>query len=132
LEFGYHPEARKRFEQAAGVDPLWLEGDQSRLLRESRGEEALLQAREAWAQWRRDQVTAVVRRIHAWMEEHRPGIVLSAAVFADADIAVDRVLQDWPAWLEEGIVDLVVPMAYTPDEKIVAGQVRKAVMFSGG
>ncbi len=60
-------------------------------------------------------VTALVREGAARLRRARPGVVLSAAVFPDPDVARDRVLQHWPEWAAEGLVDLLCPMAYRRD-----------------
>ncbi|MCC6179469.1 MAG: family 10 glycosylhydrolase [Chloroflexi bacterium] len=76
-----------------------------------------------WAQWRRDQVTALVRATYLGILGIKPRVKLSAAVIpwgdgprTDADwkttSAYTSVYQDWRAWLEEGIVDMVMPMNY--------------------
>ncbi len=76
-----------------------------------------------WAQWRRDQVTNVVRRIYLNAIAIRPRIVVSAALIAFGDgpsteaswrsaEAYWRVYQDWRAWTEEGILDVPIPMNY--------------------
>jgi uncharacterized lipoprotein YddW (UPF0748 family) len=77
----------------------------------------------AWSDWRREQVTALVRRLYLEIAAINSRVVLSAAVIAFGDApgsdgawpateAYWRVFQDWRAWTEEGIVDLVVPMVY--------------------
>lgn len=79
-----------------------------------------------WSQWRRDQVTNVVRRIYLNAMAIKPQLKISAAliVFGGApateagwttSIAAEaywRVFQDWRAWTEEGIIDLAMPMNY--------------------
>jgi uncharacterized lipoprotein YddW (UPF0748 family) len=57
-------------------------------------------------------VTALVREGAARLRRARPGLVISAAVFPDPDVAQGRVLQHWPEWAAEGLVDLLCPMAY--------------------
>src|SRR5439155_285423 len=37
------------------------------------------------------------------------------AVFPDPAVARDRVLQRWPEWAAEGLVDVLCPMAYRRD-----------------
>jgi uncharacterized lipoprotein YddW (UPF0748 family) len=44
--------------------------------------------------------------------------VLSAAVWSHADRAYLSIGQDWRGWLETGLIDLAVPMAYTLDPRI--------------
>ncbi len=72
-------------------------------------------APELWDDFRRDQVTALVRRIHRDVKAIKPDLTISAAVIADRDVAWSDRFQDWPRWLEEGWIDVVVPMAYTED-----------------
>jgi len=57
-------------------------------------------------------VTALVRESAQRLRNARPGVVISAAVFPDPTAARDRVLQRWAEWAEEGLVDLLCPMAY--------------------
>lgn len=76
-----------------------------------------------WSQWRRDQVTALVRGIYLGALAIKPQVKISAAVIPWGDgpraladwqrtAAYSSVFQDWRAWLEEGIVDQVMPMNY--------------------
>src|SRR6267378_6192733 len=60
-------------------------------------------------------VTALVTEGAARLRAARPGLVISAAVFPDPDIARDRVLQRWPEWARAGLIDLLCPMAYRRD-----------------
>ena len=84
-----------------------------------------------WSQWRRDQVTAVVRRI--WLEATavNPRIKVSAALIPWGDgpasddawtdtSAYRTVFQDWRAWLQGGILDIAIPMNYFPDSTMSA------------
>lgn len=86
-----------------------------------------------WSQWRRDQVTNFVRRTYLSVMAVKPQLRLSAATVAygDAPYSEDswsaaeaywRVYQDWRAWTEEGIVDLVMPMVYKSDHTSAAKQ----------
>jgi uncharacterized lipoprotein YddW (UPF0748 family) len=60
-------------------------------------------------------VGALVREGAKRLRAARPGIVISAAVFPDPTVARDRVLQRWPEWAAEGLVDVLCPMAYRRD-----------------
>ncbi|HUG05957.1 MAG TPA: family 10 glycosylhydrolase [Candidatus Limnocylindria bacterium] len=62
-----------------------------------------------------EHVTTLVREGATRLRRARPGIVISAAVFPDPNVARDRVLQRWPEWAAEGLVDLLCPMAYRRD-----------------
>lgn len=77
----------------------------------------------AWVKWRQDQVTNFVRQLYLEMYAVRPEVKLSAALIPwgggpvrDSDwprsSPMIRAYQDWRAWLEEGIVDLGIPMVY--------------------
>ena len=65
-------------------------------------------------------VTALVRESAERLRRLRPGVVISAAVFPDPEFARDRVLQRWPEWAGQGLVDLLCPMAYRRDSTLVA------------
>ena len=71
-------------------------------------------------------VTALVTEGARRLRAARPGIVISAAVFPDPDVARDRVLQRWPDWARDGLVDLLCPMAYRRDTAEVARILTKA------
>jgi uncharacterized lipoprotein YddW (UPF0748 family) len=76
-----------------------------------------------WNQWRRDQVTNLVRRIYLNAIALKPRLKISAALIAfgggptteapwSSAEAYWRVYQDWRAWTEEGILDIAMPMNY--------------------
>jgi uncharacterized lipoprotein YddW (UPF0748 family) len=71
-------------------------------------------------------VTELVSLSEKRLRNARPGIVISAAVFPDPDVARERVLQRWPEWAEAGLVDLLCPMAYRRDTAEVARVLTKA------
>lgn len=73
-------------------------------------------APEEWDAFRLDQVSGVVERIVRGAKARRPELLVSAAVFPDADAARRLRFQDWRAWLRSGLLDVAVPMAYTPDD----------------
>ncbi|RRR75496.1 MAG: hypothetical protein EI684_04505 [Candidatus Viridilinea halotolerans] len=78
----------------------------------------------AWSQWRRDRVTELARRLYIRAKAIKPSIEISAATITWGGIgsyhpgdwpnsaAYRQVFQDWPAWLEEGIIDVAMPMHY--------------------
>ena len=60
-------------------------------------------------------ITDIVRETARRLRAARPGIVISAAVFPDPVVARERVLQRWPEWAAEKLIDLICPMAYRTD-----------------
>lgn len=83
-----------------------------------------------WKQWRRDQVTALVRKVYVMTQAIRPEVAISAATITWQDgphdmrgmsarkfwleksPGMNRVFQDWPSWLKEGILDINCQMSY--------------------
>jgi uncharacterized lipoprotein YddW (UPF0748 family) len=93
----------------------------------------------AWSAWRREQVTALLRRLTLAALAQRPALVVSAGLAASGDApaggaeagastdeawrateAYGRVFQDWYQWSDAGLVDLLVPLVYRP-EHVAAG-----------
>lgn len=104
-EWGYNPVAVQRFQRRSGRTDRPAPAD------------------AAWLQFRRDEITALVRRTYLELLARRPALKISAATITFApgitttaqwptSAAYSEVLQDWRAWLEEGLLDLNVPMAY--------------------
>lgn len=79
-----------------------------------------------WTNWRRQQVTDLVASVAHDVKAIKPWVVISAAVFADYKEAYSSKGQDWKAWLREGLLDVVVPMAYGSDTAKVAAQIKDA------
>ncbi len=98
--WGYNPESVKLFQAETG-----FEGNPS-------------PNNESWLEWRRSRLTELVRGIteaaHATDPEIK--IIIAVNVEGDPPVSVDEFkttpvctesLQDWPRWVEEGIVDIV-------------------------
>lgn len=65
-----------------------------------------------WLKYRQWTVTELVRGVYREAKKAKPQARISAAVFPSRQ-AADAVCQDWYRWLQEGIIDYVIPMAYT-------------------
>lgn len=107
---GYNPTSVARFQRHYGLPETGLPAQNDPL----------------WSQWRRDQVTNLVRRIYLNAVAVKPQLKVSAATITWGNGPVKeqdwlgaeaywRVYQDWRAWQEEGIVDMSVPMNYKRD-----------------
>ena len=105
---GYNAVNVTRFQRATGRTDVPAPGD------------------EAWMKWRRDQVTNLVRRVSIEARAINPRIKISAALIPWGqpptretdfeDVApMQRVFQDWHQWLEDGWLDLGVPMNYATE-----------------
>ena len=87
---------------------------------------------ERYAKFQRDQVTDLVERIYKGVKKVKPHVVISAAVFANDEDAVRSRFQDWKQWLRMGWLDVVCPMAYTPDTETFRKQVLNAMNNAAG
>lgn len=76
-----------------------------------------------WSQWRREQITNLLRRLYLNAIAVKPSIKISSALIAfgggptasggfQNTEAYYRVFQDWASWAREGILDIVTPMTY--------------------
>lgn len=85
-----------------------------------------------WDRFRRQQITDLVERVYHGVKKRAPNVLVSAAVFANAEDAYERRYQDWRDWLRLGIIDVACPMAYTPETDVFREQITTAVEVAGG
>jgi uncharacterized lipoprotein YddW (UPF0748 family) len=110
---GYNTVSLARFRRAAGRTDTPEPGD------------------EEWMEWRRTQVTNLVRRVSIEAKAINPRVKISAALIPwgqppsgekdFSDVApMQRIFQDWHQWLREGLLDLGAPMNYATetDERV--------------
>jgi uncharacterized lipoprotein YddW (UPF0748 family) len=111
--WGYNPSSLTRFQAQTGRDDLPAPSDAQ------------------WLQWRRNQVTALVRKIYLNVTAINPRLRFSAALSTSGAPPTElrpwetrkpytTHLQDWRGWLEEGILDLALPMAYRDEDSLSA------------
>lgn len=67
----------------------------------------------AWDLWRANQLTRLVDDIRQMLNRVRPGASLTAAVWRNPRLAYGDYLQNSAVWLRSGLVDAIMPMAYT-------------------
>ncbi|HEX7879336.1 MAG TPA: family 10 glycosylhydrolase [Candidatus Eisenbacteria bacterium] len=121
LETGFDKVTRAGFLAEKGVDP-WKLRNAAIPLKARYGAEGLAQLEKDWKEWRADQVTRLVRDIHDGLEALDKPVTLSAAVFPNCNYAPNDVGQAWMTWCQEGLLDLVVPMMYSPKSSTVMDQ----------
>ncbi len=110
--WGYNPVALARFQAITGRRDVPLPTDPE------------------WMAWRREQVTTIVRRVYIETSAIKPRVRVSAdtITWGDVDDSVGwtdtrsyrEVLQDWRSWMEEGILDLNIPMNYRREQAATA------------
>ena len=86
--------------------------------------------KEAYLDWRVEQISRLVRLAHKRLRTLRPDLKLSAAVFSDYPPCVKHVGQDWVAWAEAGYIDFLCPMIYTDDDSRFAHLVKRQLELS--
>jgi uncharacterized lipoprotein YddW (UPF0748 family) len=86
---------------------------------------------ERWRAFRRARLTALVTRISEAVRARRPDTVVSAAVAPTPADASARRLQDWAAWVRQGLLDVACAMAYSTDRGTFAEQVAEALQAAG-
>ncbi|HSC26242.1 MAG TPA: family 10 glycosylhydrolase [Vicinamibacterales bacterium] len=87
---------------------------------------------EEWKAFRLARMTALMSRLRAAVKAVRPQATVTVAAAPDLREAYDQRLQDWRTWLENGLVDAVCPMAYTPEPAQFAQQITAARDVAGG
>ncbi|WP_166346948.1 family 10 glycosylhydrolase [Phytoactinopolyspora limicola] len=104
-DWGYNDVSVARFQEATGRTDVPAASDPE------------------WGEWRRDQLTNLVRKIYLGLWEVDPSVRLTmdAITYGFGPQSVGgwektrtyaEVLQDWKGWQEEGIMDTVVAMNY--------------------
>ena len=86
----------------------------------------------AYGEFQRAQVTELVSRIYSGVKSIKPNAIISAAVFANEEDAARSRFQDWKEWLRMGLLDVVCPMAYTPDTEVFRKQLNTAMNVASG
>lgn len=125
VDVGYDRATRAAFAAEKGVDP-WKLARNPEALAMRFGRDGLASLQADWNDWRAGQVTRLVRMIRADLDSLPRPLALSAAVFPNCRSAQRDVGQDWMTWCRESLLDLVVPMMYSPDTGTVMNQLRLA------
>ncbi|MFA6609292.1 MAG: family 10 glycosylhydrolase [Candidatus Omnitrophota bacterium] len=96
--YGYTDVNMHRFKEASGLSHI---------------EEGSL----VWDDWKRGQVTEFLGELAEKARSISPDIQVSATGCAPYSRAYHEAFQDWPYWIESGLVDFVTVMSYTPDSQ---------------
>ncbi len=99
IDFSYSDTSRAKFIKETGYpDPLSLSDEHA-----------------GWADWRRQQVTNVVRRIYSSVKSINPQCIITGAVVPPYMMyGGDDKLQAWDVWAKKSYVDILEPMLYLP------------------
>ena len=113
LTYGYGPKNVERFRDKTGINVLDTLNNEDEYL--------------AWDNWKRQQVTDLMRKIYSLVKVKSPGLVVSCAVIPVVERAYSNAFADWSAWLEEGIIDYVVLMSYTKDNQFIKEVIKSSL-----
>ncbi|MEW6684750.1 MAG: family 10 glycosylhydrolase [Candidatus Edwardsbacteria bacterium] len=128
LKYGYDVSSRSEFMRQFYVDPYdFLErpGELTFQL----GRDGYLDLWTKWERWKVDRVTEFVKNVRQELSRMNPWVKLSAAVIPDYQSAYSYHGQDWGRWLQEGLVDFVVPMCYDTQINTVIRQIRNGLAW---
>lgn len=87
---------------------------------------------DRYGQFQRQQVTDLVERVYKGVKRIKPHALVSAAVFANTDEAARSKFQDWRQWVRMGWLDVVCPMAYTPETETFRKLINSAMANASG
>jgi len=117
LTYGYGVKNVERFKDGTGLNSLDTLNNEDEYL--------------VWDNWRRRQVTELVRKISSLVKVKSAALGVSCAVIPVVERAYSNAFQDWSAWLEEGIIDYAVLMAYSKDNQFVKEIVKSSLGHRG-
>ena len=130
-EFDYSPGAMEQFKTAIAADL------NDREKREAAARELIDPAAypnlfpERWSDFRRSRLTSLIIKIRTAVKTARPGTLVSAAVVPDAQMAFTSRMQDWRGWIDQSLLDVICPMAYTAESEIFQKQIAAARAYAG-
>ena len=110
--FGYNIVLRNKFLSANKIDPLELIRNQEDII-EKIGQESYINLIKEWKNFRGRQVNHLVKEIKECIKKKNPSIKLSAAVIPDLYRAKNYYYQYWNEWVNQKLIDFVIPMNYT-------------------
>ena len=105
IDYGYTEVAINMFKQKYGY-----KGDIKSILKEKK-------ARSKWVEFKKQRITDLLISAKELIKDQKPKIKLSASVFAYPD-SINELMQDWPRWLNEDLIDYIEPMIYEKNNNI--------------
>jgi uncharacterized lipoprotein YddW (UPF0748 family)/chitodextrinase len=80
-----------------------------------------------WQNWRRDQVSNLVKRLYLEIKAVKPHVKLGASVWYSASVGNNSYFQNWDWWMQNHWMDYVSPMMYTSDNGTYEGYLHDAM-----
>lgn len=117
LTYGYGAKNVERFREKTGLNCLDTLNNEDEYL--------------SWDNWKRAQVTELLRKISSLVKVKSPTLAVSCAVIPLAERAYANAFCDWSAWLEDGLIDYAILMAYSKDSQFVKEIVKSSLGHRG-
>jgi uncharacterized lipoprotein YddW (UPF0748 family) len=111
LDSGYNATALARFKKETGTEKTPVPNDPK------------------FSAWRRSQVTMFLKEVNAELYRIKPSLIISAAVFANADDSFQARLADWHSWLKEELIDVAIPMNFTDKNELFKSRTKDALSY---
>ncbi len=122
--FIYDVALRSKFMRAYSVDPLNLSG----LDLENRyGSWGGSDLQKRWQDFVREDLTGFIKDLRVQIDSRKKPVILSVAVKPDHRSAARDFYQNWPYWVNSGLVDLVCLMAYSNNIETILSETLQAV-----
>ena len=80
---------------------------------------------KAWNAYRTEQIDNFVEDISKLIHQEHSNLLLSAAVFPNAEEALTKKHQNWSRWLENNWIDAAAPMTLTSSVDVITNQTRR-------
>ena len=113
--YGFNKEGKKIFIEEYGFDP-------KNIYRSFNSNNDTYS--EQWNNYNSKNITSLVERIYSYIDSTNYDVSLSAAVKPNPDEAKSRWKQDWISWINNDIIDFVVPMNYSKDINSFIGNIK--------
>ncbi|KMW70417.1 glycoside hydrolase family 10 protein [Limnoraphis robusta] len=69
-----------------------------------------------WMRWRADKITAFMKTLHDRIKSVKPDCMISLAP-NPSEFAYNESLQDWPAWVKQGLIEELILQVYRDSPK---------------
>ncbi|MFH1847207.1 MAG: family 10 glycosylhydrolase [Candidatus Omnitrophota bacterium] len=103
LGYGYGKTNIEKFKNSSGFDITKMDYSRENF--------------QLWDDWRRRQVTTLLKKISARARSLSPDIKISCTIVPSIERSYLVTFQDWTEWLNKGYADYVIAMNYTTDTK---------------
>lgn len=76
-----------------------------------------------WQEYKTQVISDFVAGVYYTVKTLNPDVYLSTAIFGNINSALTTKMQDWASWIEDGYVELILPMAYYQSSITVRSEV---------